>query len=138
MEQKLRAYIKEAMLEKNKNKQIAYKGILENAQKIAKKTNEAVTDEMILTAAKNEIKQLEDLKQYCKEGTEKYQEVMEKIEYCKTMLPAMATEEDVKNFLVTNGVEKNIGVCMKTLKQNFGAKLDGRMAQGIVKEYINS
>ena len=64
MEKKIRQLIKEAMIEKNKNKQITYKSILENAQKIAKKTNRAVTDEDIITAIKNEIKQLNDLMGY--------------------------------------------------------------------------
>lgn len=38
MESKIRALIKQSMLEKNKNKTITYRSILETAQKTAKKT----------------------------------------------------------------------------------------------------
>ena len=62
MEAKIRALIKQSMLEKNKNKTITYRSILETAQKTAKKTNESVTDDMIVSAIKNEIKQLQDLR----------------------------------------------------------------------------
>lgn len=54
MEAKIRSLIKEAMIEKNKNKQITYKSILENAQKIAKNDgNREMTDSDIIKAAKN-------------------------------------------------------------------------------------
>ena len=33
-------------------------------------------------------------------------------------------------------VEKNIGVCMKSLKAKFGNTLDGKMANGVVRQYI--
>lgn len=61
MESKIRALIKQSMLEKNKNKTITYRSILETAQKTAKKTNASVTGDMIVSAIKNEIKQLQDL-----------------------------------------------------------------------------
>ena len=40
MEQKLRALIKEAMLEKNKNKQVTYKNILEEFEKLPEQTKQ--------------------------------------------------------------------------------------------------
>lgn len=46
MESKIRALIKQSMLEKNKNKTITYRSILETAQKTAKKTNVSVTDDI--------------------------------------------------------------------------------------------
>ena len=138
MEQRVRSLVKEAMLEKNKNKQITYKSILEGAQKIAKQTNVAVTDEMIIKSVKNEIKQLNDLKQYCTEGTERFAEVIEKINYCEILLPKMISKEEIQAYLLDNNVEKNIGVCMNTLKSVYGTALDGQMAQGVVKEYITT
>lgn len=137
MEKKLRELIKEAMLEKNKIKQMTYKNILDNAQKIAKQTNSNVSDEMVIKAVKNEIKQLNDLMIYCKEDVKKTSEIVTKIQYCEILLPTMASEDEIKLYLETINLEKNIGVCMKELKAHFGSALDGRLAQQIVKEYIN-
>ena len=77
MESKIRALIKQSMLEKNKNKTITYRSILETAQKTAKKTNVSVTDDMIVSAIKNEIKQLQDLLKFCKEGSDKFTNLSE-------------------------------------------------------------
>ena len=137
METKIRALIKEAMIEKNKTKLITYKNILECAQKTAKETNASVTDEMITKAIKNEIKQLNDFLEYCPEDSERFKETLEKVDYCEAVLPKMATEEEIMNYLVKNNVEKNIGLCMKALKQNFGANMDGKMASGVVRKYIS-
>lgn len=136
METKIRSLIKEAMIEKNKDKQITYKNILECAQKNAKKTNAAVTDDMIVSAIKNEIKQLNDLLEFCEEGSERYTETKTKIGYCEAVLPKMATEEELMAYLIDNSVEKNMGACMKALKANFGANMDGKMASMTAKKYI--
>lgn len=138
METKIRALIKQSMIEKNKNKQITYKNILETAQKTAKKTNSVVTDDMLVSATKNEIKQLNDLLKYCTPDTDKYNETKEKLLYCEIILPPMVTETDILNYLCDNQIDKNIGVCMKNLKTHFGSTMDGKMASKIVKEYIEN
>ena len=137
MEKKIRNLIKEAMTEKNKNKQITYKNILGHAQKIAKITNMAVTDEMIVNAIKNEIKELRELLPYCEVGTERYVEVTEKLTYCEAVLPEMASENDIMQYLIENNADKNIGACMKMLKEHFGANMDGKMASMVAKKYVN-
>lgn len=142
MEQKIRELIKQAMIQKNKPMQITYKNILETAQKTAKRTNSEVTEEMLITAAKNEIKQLEELLSICEKSTEQYAEkIMEtkkKIEYCKNVLPKMATEQEIREFLTSTDIPKNIGMAMKALKERFGANMDGRMASQIAKEYASA
>lgn len=138
METKIRSLIKEAMIEKNKDKQITYKNILECAQKNAKKTNASVTDDMIVSAIKNEIKQLNDLLEFCEKGSERYTETKTKIGYCEAVLPKMATEEEILAYLADNSVEKNMGACMKALKANFGANMDGKMASIAAKKYIGA
>lgn len=137
METKIRNLIKEAMKEKNKNKQITYKNILETAQKTAKKTNTDVTDEMITAAIKNEIKQLNELLGFCEAGTDRHTEAVEKIRYCESVLPKMASKEEIMEFLIQSGVEKNMGACMKALKEKFGANMDGKVASMVAKEYVN-
>ena len=138
MEKMLRDLIKKAMIEKNKLAQLTYKSILENAQKLAKEKKEDVNDSYIISAVKKEIKQLEDLLNYCKEGTEQYDEVKTKIELAEGILPRMTSKEDIMNYLVSENIEKNMGVCMKALKSRFKDSLDGRLASGVVKEYINA
>lgn len=137
METLIRGLIKQSMIEKNKNKTITYRSILENAQKIAKKTNDDVTDEMIITSTKNEIKQLEDLLKFCKIGTDRYNETNQKIVYCKEILPKMASEQEIMNYLIENQIGKNIGTCMKSLKAQFDANMDGKLAANIAKQYIS-
>lgn len=136
MEQRIRQLIKEAMIEKDKNKLITYKSILENAQKIAKTTNSQVTDETVVKAIRNEIKQLNDLHEFCTAGTDRYYEVQEKLKYCDTVLPVQVAVKDIKQYLIINSIDKNIGICMKALKEHFGSSVDGRMASTIAREYI--
>lgn len=138
MEKILRDLIKKAMIEKNKLAQLTYKSILENAQKLAKEKKEDVNSSYIISAAKKEIKQLEDLLSYCKEGTEQYNEVKAKVELAEGILPRMASKEDIIYYLETENIEKNMGACMKALKLRFKDSLDGRIASGVVKEYINA
>lgn len=137
MEQKIRSLIKEAMIEKNKSKQITYKNILECAQKTAKVNNETVTDNMIIKAIKNELKQLNDVISYYESGSDKYNEIVEKIKYCEAVLPQMASEKEIMDYLTSNNIEKNIGACMKALKSNFGANMDGRVAAMVAKKYVS-
>lgn len=136
MEKTLRDLIKKAMIDKDKNAQLTYKSILENAQKLAKEKKEDVNDSYIIAAAKKEIKQLEDLLKYCEANPDKATEVKTKIELAEKILPRMTSEDDIKNFLVSNNIERNMGVCMKALKAEFADSLDGKVASGVVKEYI--
>lgn len=141
MENKLRKLIKEAMIEKrntgNSNKYQTYKNILEKAQKIAKdERTEEIKDEFIINATKKEIKQIEDLLIYCTEGSDKSNELKECIKYAKEILPQTTTEEEIKEFLIKENIEKNMGICMKALKSKFGNNLDGKVASALVKEYI--
>lgn len=142
MEQKLRQLIKEAMLLKketgNANRYQTFKNILEKAQKLAKDNRqEVVTNSMITDAAKKEIKQLEDLLSYCTEGSDKYNETMECISYAKELLPQMVSAEAIMDYLIALQVEKNMGICMKTLKAHYQNTLDGKIASTVVKEYLS-
>lgn len=138
MEKMLRDLIKKAMIEKNKDAQLTYKSILENAQKLAKEKKEDVNDSYIIAAAKKEIKQLEDLLKYCKENSSKFVETKAKITLAEGILPRMTSKDDIMNYLVSENVEKNMGICMKSLKSRFKNSLDGRIASGVVKEYMNA
>ena len=117
--------------------QLTYKSILDNAFKIAKADgNRTVTDDDFVKAAKNEIKQLKDLAEFTKNDPQRTIEIAEKISYASKLLPEVIDEQQILDYLTQNNIEKNIGVCMKTLKAQFGSALDGKMAQGVVRQYI--
>lgn len=137
MEKKIRTLIKDSMINKDKVALTTYKSILENAQKLAKDKKEDVNDSYIIASIKKEIKQLEDLLSYCKDGTDKYTEIKKKIDIAASLLPQMASKEEILDFLTSNNIEKNMGICMKSLKAQFSTNLDGKTASQVVKEYIN-
>lgn len=138
-----REEIRKAMILKketgNSNRYMVLKSILEKAQKVAKEKRQEdnITDAMIIDAARKEIKQLEDLKQYCKEGTERYNEVIEKMDVARELLPTMVTREQVEEFISNHKEEiNNIGQGMKLLSSEFGDKLDKKEASMILKELL--
>ena len=137
MESKVRALIKQAMIEKNANAKTTYSSILETALKTAKSDgNRAVTDNDFVEAAKKEVKLLNDFYDYVKEDAVKVAEIKEKLGYCEVLLPQMVTAEQILEYLTTNNIEKNMGACMKALKANFGSALDGKIASATVRNYI--
>jgi uncharacterized protein YqeY len=126
LEQKLRELIKEAMKNHKEEAKLTYKSILENAQKLAKEKKEEVNDSYIIASAKKEIKQLTDLLEYCEQNSDKYEEANRKIDLAKGILPKMAEADEIRDYLVTNNIDKNMGICMKTLKEHFKDSLDGK------------
>lgn len=91
---------------------------------------------MIIDAAKKEIKQLEDLLEYCAKDSDKYTDTIECISYAKEILPEMISADEIMAYLKTEDINKNMGICMKSLKERFGDSLDGKVAASVVKAYI--
>ena len=138
MEQKIRNLIKQAMIEKDKDKQTVYKSILENAQKIAKNDmNRFVNDGDFVKALRNEIKAMNDLKAYVNEDDPRYKIITKRIYLCTALLPRIVSEEEVYAFLKGENIEKTMGACMKACKVHFKEAFDGRAMQSIVKDYID-
>lgn len=144
LETKLRELIKQAMLAKRKEanienvtRYVTLKNILETAQKAAKEKKIDVTDSMIIDAAKKEIKQLKELLEYCKDNKEKTLETNIAIDVAGELLPTMATETEIQDFVNSHKADvNNIGAMMKLLKAEFGDSLDGKMASQIVKNLL--
>lgn len=138
----LRSKIKEAMIEKkNTGNSLRYqtlKNILEKAQKTAKDAKtDIITNEMVVNAAKKEVKQLQDLLEYCEKDTERYNETVKCIEYAEEIMPKMASDDEVVSFLNDNKSEiTNIGAGMKLLKSKFGESLDSKKASVLVKNFL--
>lgn len=145
LENQLRILLKQSMLArkndpslKNKTENLTFKNILQNAQKAAKdKQIVEIDDSMVIDAAKKEIKQLNDLLQFCENKPEKVEEIDIAINAAELFLPKMATEAEIEAFVNAHKNEaSNVGAMMKLLKANFGASLDGRIASTIVKNNI--
>ena len=49
----------------------------------------------------------------------------------------MATENEIMAYLTDHTVEKNMGICMKVLKEHFGMNMDGKIASKVAKEYVS-
>lgn len=139
IEVKVRELIKNAMKEKNELAKLVYKSVLDGALKIAKlDKNREVTEDDFISAAKNEIKALEDLKNILVEKgrNDNLEEIDQKLALLKDLIPKAVSDEEVREFLVTNNIEKNMGACMKALKSQFGSTLDGKAASAVVRDYI--
>lgn len=137
----LKTNIKEAMKEKletkNSIKYSVYKNILDKAQKDAKEKKQEINDEFVIAAARKELKQLEDTLSYVKmEDSVRYNELLASIKIVEDFLPRPVSKDEILIYLEHNNIEKNMGDCMRILKANFGANLDGKMASEVVKEYI--
>lgn len=131
--------LKEKLKTKNDTKYSVYKNILDKTQKDAKeKKTEIITDDYVITAARKELKQLEDTLSYItkESAPDRYEKLTTSIAIVNDFLPKSVSENEILDFLKNNDVDKNMGICMKALKNKFGVNLDGRTASNIVKNYI--
>jgi uncharacterized protein YqeY len=131
--------LKEKLKTKNDTKYSVYKNILDKTQKDAKeKKTEIITDDYVITAARKELKQLEDTLSYITKESDpdRYEKLTTSIAIVNDFLPKSVSENEILDFLKNNDVDKNMGICMKALKNKFGVNLDGRTASNIVKNYI--
>ncbi len=131
--------LKEKLKTKNDTKYSVYKNILDKTQKdVKEKKIEVITDDYVITAARKELKQLEDTLSYITKESDpdRYEKLTTSIAIVNDFLPKSVSENEILDFLKNNDVDKNMGICMKALKNKFGVNLDGRTASNIVKNYI--
>ena len=134
--------IKEGMIEKvetgNGLKAQTYKNVLEKAQRIAKdEKSEILTDDMIYTAAKRELKQLQDVLPYVTNDNVRKEETEKAMEYLKEVLPVTLSKESLLEYLRNEKIEKNMGACMKSLKIYAEKYFDGAKAKKAVEIYLS-
>ena len=131
--------LKEKLKTKNDTKYSVYKNILDKTQKdVKEKKLEVITDDYVITAARKELKQLEDTLSYITKESDpdRYEKLTTSIAIVNDFLPKSISENEILDFLKNNDIDKNMGVCMKALKNKFGVNLDRRTASSIVKNYI--
>lgn len=142
LEDKLRTQLKYALIAKRQDANLetlmrckTFKNILDSAQKSAKeKRIDEIDDSLIINAAKKEIKQLNELLEYCKDDADKAFEISVGIKTAEELLPKMVTQSEIEQFITDNKSEfTNIGAMMKALKAKYGDSLDSRLASQLVK-----
>lgn len=131
--------LKEKIETKNSINYSVYKNILDKAQKDAKENKcDVIADEYIIRAARKELKQLEDTLSYITNESDpkRFSELTESIAVVNNFLPKSISNQVIAEYLLDSHIEKNMGICMKSLKLKFEALLDSKVASEVVKEYI--
>lgn len=110
---------------------------------------ETFNDDHALRAINSYIKGADDNLSLLKDKPESdlYQRALAERELLKSFLPAEASEEEVRAFVVAYvehlmldnvDLKKSMGTIMKSLNDKFGASLNKKTASSIVMEVINS
>lgn len=114
----------------------------ENKSKSKDGIEPELTDDVVLTILKREIKKENGLLQVIsdKTGSEKsVKESNERIEFYNSFLPKETSKEEIINELdkiVSEKSIKQMGNCMKHLKTKFGNNLNNSTASAVVREYL--
>jgi uncharacterized protein YqeY len=95
---------------------------LAEISKIGKAKNRDTTEEEAIQYVKKTVQRLKE-DQYSNS---------DEVEVLETLLPQMASEEDVKEFLSALDDGLNKGQIMKAVREEFGALVDMKMVSGLV------
>lgn len=147
MYEKLKADKISAMKAKdNATKQVLV-GIIDQAEKNAKKAMRDVVDSDVLSALRNLRNKLqENIPIYSERGVaDKLAETKFEISVIENYLPKEASDEDLQKkiveLFVANGIEKSpnaMKTIMPLLREHFGASFNGNSARILVEKYIKS
>ncbi len=136
--------IKKANIEAIKNKDTvarAFYSVLMNKillERINKREKgQLVGDSDIASILQKMIKELSDEKEnYHKAGNEaEVKNIERQIEIASTYLPKQMTREEIK-VEISKLADKSIGNVMKHFKANFAGRVDMRLVQEVLKEFV--
>lgn len=126
-----------AMKERNKEKSdtlgvVIAKAMLVKVEKRAK--NEDLTDADVVAVLQKSVKELEDERLgHEKLGRdEQVASLNRQIEIVKSYIPAMMSEEEIKNIILALP-DKSIGAVMKTFKTEYAGKVEMKKVQDVLK-----
>ena len=126
-----------AMKERNKEKSdtlgvVIAKAMLVKVEKRAK--NEELTDADVIAVLQKSVKELEDERLgHEKLGRdEQVASLNRQIEIVKSYIPAMMSEEEIKNIILALP-DKSIGAVMKTFKTEYAGKVEMKKVQDVLK-----
>ena len=126
-----------AMKERNKEKSdtlgvVIAKAMLVKVEKRAK--NEDLTDADVIAVLQKSVKELEDERLgHEKLGRdEQVASLNRQIEIVKSYIPAMMSEEEIKQIILALP-DKSIGAVMKTFKTEYAGKVEMKKVQDVLK-----
>lgn len=139
---RLREEIKNGMKEKNAIKRDTFKLVLAKAQALAKEQKIDITDEIIVKAGNSEMKQINQTLELTPEGTDFYNETIEKKRLLEDFLPKMMTEGEIRDKVRQYMGEltldwNNKGIVMKNLMPRFKGIADGKLVNKIINEVLS-
>lgn len=145
MFKKLQNDVKEAMIAKDTLRRDVLKMVLNKAREMAKETKtEEISDEMVYTAAKKEIKQLKQTIDSLKgrEDSDLYKESVKKLEIIETnYLPKQLSENELRTslekFIADNNLKEVGNKAMKNIMMEYKDKADGKLINQVAKELLN-
>lgn len=140
MFKRIQADIKTAMMNKDTDKKEVLKMVSSKAQLDAKEKKKEMSDEIVVTALKRELKQLiqtkESLKGY--EESDLYQSTVNKISIVSNYLPVEMSEEEINQEvrrILSSGNYPNFGLKMKAVMAELKGKADNSLIKKAVENY---
>lgn len=140
MFKRIQADIKTAMMNKDTDKKEVLKMVSSKAQLDAKEKKKEMSDEIVVTALKRELKQLiqtkESLKGY--EESDLYQSTVNKISIVSNYLPVEMSEEEINQEvrrILSSGNYPNFGLKMKAVMTELKGKADNSLIKKAVENY---
>ena len=138
--------IREKFIQVRKDKNIILKSVYEslvNKIIVAEKSGQyelPLSDEATLNLIKKELKERKESQSYFKLGQDKYTEFDIQIVELNRYLPQQLSEKEVKdiikNIIITNSEEKNIGKLIGLTVKQVGDRFDKSKIAGLVKEVL--
>jgi uncharacterized protein YqeY len=126
---------------KDKVKTLLLSTLIGDLEKISKdKGNNVVDNTRVINLIGKFVKGANEVLKYAEAGTAQYEKAKAEIEILSAYLPKVLTREETKaaitNAMVAIVVEANMKNIMKYLKEEYGNRLDGKLASGMIKEAL--
>lgn len=142
MKQKLQEDLKTAMKAGDKMRTMTLRGVLAEITRIEKDVRREANEAEIVAILKRERARREEMLEFARKGNraDLIAQNEEEARILESYIPAAASEDEVRAAIaeqIADGV-RQMGPLMKTLKDRFGARLDGRTASQLVKEALGA
>lgn len=145
MIQKIKAEIKQAMIDKNELRKGVLRAVQSAAQLKAKEEKRDVTNDDVMQALIKEQKGYNQALAMCEENnstdSDFYRTTKESLAVIEEFLPKQMTEDEAKTEIarLLEGVDlSNRGIVMQTVMGELKGKMDGKKLNALVQDYLKS
>jgi uncharacterized protein YqeY len=142
MKERLQSDLKAAMKARDSVRLMTIRGILAEITRVEKETRHEATDAEIVTVLKRERARRDEAIGFARQGNR--QELVNQYEAEAKVLdgyiPAAAGEDEVRAAIDSQikAGARQIGPIMKALRDQFGTRLDGKMASELIKSALSA